>query len=273
MTLRFPLPLRRRGFTLIEVIIVIAIMFVLLSLTLSAVQRARESAQRAECQSRMMNQGLAVLHYEETYGRLPPGAVHGPLPFLGVPSGVSHGLWPFVLPYLEQEPLGELYRFDLPFDDPANQPVVTAPLKILECPNAPMGRTVNWGTGYAAVADYAPFDVNPFLADIGKIDPVGNFQGPLPVNGAVRMTDIADGTSNTILLAEASGRPGVAWSSPEILLGLRQFFGGTAGLHWGGSHACMADGSVHFLYDSLSLRELARLATRSGGEVLSGNEF
>jgi prepilin-type processing-associated H-X9-DG protein len=58
-----------------------------------------------------------------------------------------------------------------------------------------------------------------------------------------------------------------------MLLSLRQFFGGTGGLHRGGSHACMADGSVHFLRDGLSLRALGRLATRAGGEPLSGNEF
>jgi len=261
----------RRGFTLIELLVVLAIVGVLFALTVAAVQRAREAAQRVACQDRMRNQGLAVLHYEADHGRLPPGAVQGPFEPLGVPAGARHGLWSLLLPYLDQGALAGRYRLDLPFDDPANQPVVTAPLPVLECPNAtPAGRMVSWETGQGAVADYAPLDVNPFLADIGAIDPVGNFEGPLPVNGMVRMTEITDGTSNTILLAEASGRPGMAWSSPEILLSLRQFFGG---LHYGGSHACMADGSVHFLRDSLSLRALGRLATRAGGEPLSGDEF
>jgi hypothetical protein len=249
-------------------------MALLLGLIFAAVQKVREAAQRVECQNRMKNQGLAVLNYESTHGRLPPGAVQGPFEPLGVPSGAQHGFWPLLLPYLDQAPLASRYRLDLPFDDPANQPVVTTRLRILECPNAsPPDRTVNWGTGHGAVADYAPFDVNPFLADLGLIDPVNNFQGPLPVNGMVRVTDVTDGTSTTILLAEASGRPGMAWSSPEILLSLRQFFGGPGGLHRGGSHACMVDGSVHFLSDSLDLRSLGRLATRAGGEPLYGNEF
>jgi prepilin-type N-terminal cleavage/methylation domain-containing protein len=266
-----PSPLPRRGFTLIELLVVIGIMVVLLGLTLAAVQQVREAVQRVECQNRLKNQGLAVLHYEATHGRLPPGAVQGPFEPLGVPDGASHSLWALLLPYLDQAPLAAHYRLDLPFDDPGNQPVVTARLKVLECPNAGPDRTVSLGPGrYGALTDYAPFDVNPFLADIGAIDPVGNFQGPLPVNGLVGMAEITDGTSNTVLLAEASGRPGVAWSSPEVLLSLRQFFGR---LHRGGSHACMADGSVHFLRDSLDLRALGRLATRAGGEPLSGNEF
>jgi prepilin-type N-terminal cleavage/methylation domain-containing protein len=266
-------PLPRRAFTLIELLVVLGIVAVLLGLTLSAVQRARESAARAECQDHLRNLGIAVLNYESALGRLPPGAVHGPFTPLGVPDGVACGPWPVLLGYLDQAPLASRYHFDLSFDDPANQPVVSVSLKILQCPNAPPNRLANWGTGYGGVTDYASFDVNPFLADIGKIDPVAIFAGPMPGNGVVRMTDITDGTSNTILLAEASGRPGVAWSSPEVLLSLKSFFGGSGGLHWGGSHAGMADGSVHFLSQSLGLRELARLATRAGGEVVNSNDF
>ncbi len=68
----------RRGFTLIELLVVLAIVGVLFALTVAAVQRAREAAQRVACQDRMRNQGLAVLHYEADHGRLPPGAVQGP---------------------------------------------------------------------------------------------------------------------------------------------------------------------------------------------------
>lgn len=262
--------LLRRAFTLIELLVVLAILAVLLGLILSAVQRARESAARMACQDNLRNQTLAVLNYESVMGRLPPGAVQGPFVPLGVPDGVGHGPWPILLAYLDQTSLANLYRFDVPFDAPANQPAVRAPLKILECPNARPDRVANWGTGYGGVTDYASFDVNPFMADIGKIDPVAIFPGPMPSNGMVSMIDIPDGTANTILLAEASGRPGMAWSSPEVLLSLKLFFGS---LHQGGSHASMADGSVHFLSRSIGLRELGRLATRSGGEVVNGNDF
>src|SRR5262245_1104286 len=220
MTRRAPLPCR--AFTLIELLVVLAIVAVLLGLILSAVQRARESVARAECQDHLRNQGLAVLNYESAMGRLPPGAVHGPFAPLGVPDGVTHGPWTVLLSYLDQAPLASRYRFDIPFDDPANQEVVMARLKILECPNAPPNRMADWGTGQGGVTDYASFDVSPFLADIGQIDPVDNFAGPLPNNGMVRLADITDGVSNTILLAEASGRPGVAWNSPDVMLSLKQ---------------------------------------------------
>jgi prepilin-type N-terminal cleavage/methylation domain-containing protein/prepilin-type processing-associated H-X9-DG protein len=266
-------PLPRRAFTLIELLVVLAIMAVLIGLILSAVQQAWQSAARAECQDHLRNLGLAALNYESAHGRLPPGAVQGPFESLGVPDGVSHGLWPVLLGYLEQDVLANRYRFDVSFDNPVNQSVVTAHLKVLECPNAPPNRMANWGAGQSGVTDYVPLDVSPILVDMGKIAPATNYAGPMPGNGMVRMTDITDGASNTILLAEASGRPGAPWCSPEAMLSLKYFFGGSGGLHPGGSHACMADGSVHFLRDGLSLEGLARLATRAGGEVLHGDEF
>ncbi|HJZ59521.1 MAG TPA: DUF1559 domain-containing protein [Gemmataceae bacterium] len=264
--------LRAGGFSLIELLVVIAIIAILIGLTLAAVQRVRESASRANCMNRLRQQGLAVLHYESANSRLPPGAVSGPFAPLGIPDGVSHGMWPFLLPHLEQAPAASRYRFDLPFDHLDNQPAATAHIPVLVCPNADPERIEQWDPPpkYGAVADYAPVEVNPFLADIGVIDGVSNFEGTMPVNGMVKLTDITDGTSNTLLLVEAGGRPGVAWSSPMIPVGLKQFFAGSGGLHRNGTPVCMADGSVHFLRDSTDLRVVGKLATRSGGETVDG---
>jgi prepilin-type N-terminal cleavage/methylation domain-containing protein len=262
------------GFTLLELLVVCAIIVVLIGLTLAAVQQIREVAKRTECLNRLKNQGLAVLHYESAHGYLPPGAVWGPFPRLGVPDGAGHGLWAFVLPYLEQTPAADRYRFDLSYDHPANQPAATTRIAVLTCPNLAPGRVEEWDPPrFGGVADYAPLDVNPFLADIGLIDPVANFEGPLPAGGTVRLAEITDGTSNTILLAEATGRPAVAWSSPLIPAGLRQVFAGPGGPHRHGTPACMVDGSVHFLRDSIDLRVLGRLATRAGGEPINGGDF
>jgi prepilin-type N-terminal cleavage/methylation domain-containing protein/prepilin-type processing-associated H-X9-DG protein len=264
----------RRGFTLLELLVVIAILGVLLGLTLAAVQRAREAAARTECLSRMKNLGLAALNYESSHGHLPPGAVWGPFPRLGIPDGAGHGLWPFLLPHLEQTAVANRYRFDLSYNDPANQPAASARLVILTCPSLAPERVEEWDSPrFGGVADYAPLDGNPFLADIGLIDPVANFGGPLPANRTVRLTDVSDGTSNTILLAEAAGRPGVAWCSPLVPVDLRRVFPGPGGPHGNGASVCMTDGSVHFFSDAMSLRVLGRLATRAGGEVVNAGDF
>lgn len=261
-------PRDRRALTLLELLVVIAIIAILMGLMLAAVQRVREAGRRADCQNRIRNQALAVLNYEATAGVLPPGAIQGPFEPAGVPAGASHSLWAVVLPQLDQGAVAARYRLDVPFDHPANRSAVAARIPVLECPNGSAGRPVGGDAG--GVADYAPLDVNPFLADIALIDPVANFEGPLPVNGTVRLTDVTDGTSNTVLLAEAGGRPGMAWASPEIPLSLRIVFGG---LHPHGSNVAFADGSVRFLRSDVGLRLLGRLATRAGGEVIGGDEF
>ncbi|MBA4066371.1 MAG: hypothetical protein C0501_22190 [Isosphaera sp.] len=261
-------PLARRGFSLIELLVVLAIVGVLVALTLAAVQRVREAARRTDCLNRLRQQGLAVLHYESVHGRLPPGAVQGPFPELGVPAGAGHGMWVFLLPHLDQAPVADLYRLDLPFDHPDNQPAANARLAVLMCPNADPTRVEEFETPprAGAVADYVTIEVNPFLADLGLIDPVGNFESALPANKRIKLADVTDGTSSTLLLAEAAGRPAVAWCSPLSPTGLRQVFGETNAFHRNGTPVCLADGSVRFLPDSTDLRVLGRLATRAGGE-------
>src|SRR5262249_22632539 len=130
----------RRGFSLIELVVVLAIMAVLTGLTLTAVQRVRAAAKRTECLNRLKNQGLAVLSYESCHGHLPPGAVWGPFPRLGVPDGAGHGLWAFLLPHVEQAPAADRYRFDLSYDHPDNQPAATTRIAVLVCPNLDPGR-------------------------------------------------------------------------------------------------------------------------------------
>lgn len=261
---------RRRGYSLIELVVVIAIMGVLFAMTLAAITRMRENALRSSCMNNMRNLGVAVLNYESTHGMLPPGAIQGPFEPFDVKEGVSHGLWALLLGQLNEAATARLYRLDLAYDHADNQPAVNGQIKVLQCPAAKPGRIEQWEPPphFGGVCDYGPIEVNPFLADIALIDPVSNFGGTLPVNGQVRLVEITDGASTTLLLGEAGGRPGMAWSSPMNLLGLRTFFGGSAGLHRSGVNACMADGSVHFLRDRLDIRVLGRLATRAGGETI-----
>jgi len=255
----------RRAVSLVELLVAVAILSVLLGLVLAAVQRVRESARRAECQNRLRQQALAVFGYESVHGRLPPGAVQGPFEPLGVPEGASHGLWAVLLAHLGERPLADRYSFQVSHDHPANRPVTAARIRVVECGLAPGGAT-GW-------TDFGPIDVNPFLADIGLIDPAAKFEGALPVNGRLKLSALKDGASHTLLLAEAGGRPAVGWASPANLLGLREFFPGPAGPHRGGTNAVMADGSVRFLRETMDLRTLARLATRAGGEPVRGDEY
>src|SRR4029453_18000651 len=103
---------RRRAFTLIELLVVIAIIGLLIGLLLPAVQMARESARRMACYNNLRQIGLASHHHHDTYGVFPPGHVQAPFT---VPQGTiqgGHGISPFLLPFLEQEALASLYRWD-----------------------------------------------------------------------------------------------------------------------------------------------------------------
>jgi prepilin-type N-terminal cleavage/methylation domain-containing protein len=262
------MPLARRGFSLIELVVVIAIVGVLLALSLSGIQKAREGAKRTECVNKIRQQGLAVLNYESTTGHLPPGAVQGPFPAFGVPDGAGHGMWVFLLPHLDQDPVARRYRLDRSFDHADNQPAAAARLAVLVCPLAEPDRAEEFENGRTGgVADYAPLEANPFLADLGLIEPVASFESALPANKLGKVAEITDGLSNTFLIAEAAGRPGVAWASPLSPCGLRQVFGPT-GFHRNGTTACLADGSARFVTDRTEIRVLGALATRAGGETV-----
>ncbi len=72
-------------------------------------------------------------------------------------------MWVFLLPHLEQVPVANRYRLDLPFDHADNQPAATARLVVLLCPIANQDRVEQWESGrYGGVVDYVPIEVNPF---------------------------------------------------------------------------------------------------------------
>src|SRR5262249_55802367 len=132
-----PSPRRtRRAYTLIELLVVIVIIGILIALLLPAVQKVREAANRMACTNNLKNCGLALHNFERANGRFPPGAVIGPYLPAGVTAKASHGCWPFLLPYLEQQALYQQYNWNLNSNNSANQPVVKTQLKILQCPSA-----------------------------------------------------------------------------------------------------------------------------------------
>jgi prepilin-type N-terminal cleavage/methylation domain-containing protein/prepilin-type processing-associated H-X9-DG protein len=218
----------RRGFTIVELLIVIAIIGILIALLLPAVQAAREAARRMACSNNLKNLGLALHHYHGTHKIFPPGAV-GPLtPSFPQYAGLMHhGLGTYLLPYLEQQPLASQYRWDVSWFDPPNQPAVNTPLEMWRCPSARANRLqdgllitvtpppVTLFSGTAVCGDYAGMGVvDAGLASSGQIDPSGgprdergHYEGAFPINAARSLADIQDGTSHTILIAECAGRP------------------------------------------------------------------
>src|SRR5262249_43500690 len=149
----------REAFTLIELLVVIAIIAVLIGLLLPAVQQVREAANRAKCLSNLKNLGLALHQFHDTRGWFPPGQTVGPFPPAGVAGKANPGWGAFVLPYLDQQALAQMYRWDKYQYAPENQPVSSTPLKIMQCPSAEPDRFMTHGVysygGKGACTDYA----------------------------------------------------------------------------------------------------------------------
>ena len=162
-------------------LLLLIILAVALGLVAVAVQMVRSGAAKAECQNRMRNQVTAIFNYEAREGRLPPGCVSGPFEPLKVPEGVGHGLWSVLLAELEQPAAAAAYHWEDSYNAACNQSAVTTSIMTLVCPTRRTDRVEHWKDNrFGGVTDYAPIDVNPFLADLGAIDPSDSFDGPLP---------------------------------------------------------------------------------------------
>jgi prepilin-type N-terminal cleavage/methylation domain-containing protein/prepilin-type processing-associated H-X9-DG protein len=301
----------RHGFTLIELLVVIAIIAVLIGLLVPAVQKVREAGNRMSCSSNLKQIGLALHQFHDAHGAFPPGTVSGNATYWlgGAAPGTTHGAWPFLLPYLEQQNLAARYHFDVGWPDPANEATRMVQLKVLQCPSAEpdrLGGGLSTTPAQGACTDYGPtLEVSPGLVSLELIEPVGNYQGVLDRDRLTRLAEITDGTSNTTLVSECAGRPqrwqggryvpnlysgGGAWvSGPNRidLEGARPDGSGRGGpcaincinqqevysFHPGGANFVFADGSVRFLRQDIPIGVLAALITRAGGEVVSANDY
>jgi prepilin-type N-terminal cleavage/methylation domain-containing protein/prepilin-type processing-associated H-X9-DG protein len=125
---------RRRGFTMIELLVVIGIMGILVALLLPAVQSAREAARRATCQSNLRQVGLALEMFEQAYKCLPSATYGKPYNELSPTVGS-----PFtrLLPFLEESSLLARYDSQLDWTAPENQAAVNTALAVYRCPSSP----------------------------------------------------------------------------------------------------------------------------------------
>ncbi len=182
----------RRAFTLIEILVVVAIVGLLAGLTLPAVQSARESARRADCSNRLRQIGLGLGGHQAARSTFPPGLWVGAAGSTGTIRGGPISPQCHLLPFLEQGALFDQLNIDLTFPatNPANQTVAATVLAAFLCPSD--GPVPTGGTSYRACVGAHPyeFDSSP--------DGAGSF----PNFDPLRPADFVDGLSQTVGFSE-----------------------------------------------------------------------
>jgi len=242
-------PSHHRAFTLIELLVVIAIIAVLIGLLLPAVQKVREAAARAKCTNNLKQIGLGLHNFHDVNLVFPPGLGalkdarnnSGANVLATVPSNLRVQSWMSrILPFIE---LDSLYR-NLPlstedqgltsqlssqFGVPVNALGSTA-VETYICPSDPRGKVgFGGGDGQNLGGEFAAAGLT-FYAGIGGLDSWAmtwpRSEGVLYWRSAVTITDIADGTSNTLAVGERPPSPDLGfgwWQSGDTynFLGIR----------------------------------------------------
>jgi prepilin-type N-terminal cleavage/methylation domain-containing protein len=290
----------RAAFTLIELLVVIAIIAILIGLLVPAVQKVREAAARSQCSNNMKQLGLALHNYHDANGGFPP-AKWTPK------SGVDHSWATLILPYVEQDNLYRQYNLNANWSAAANDSgVIQHQIKQFICPSAP-GAPPRTAANSRGVQDYPAINQvhrpNPFARQ--ALPPSDStWLGVLGNNVSRRITDILDGSSNTLMLAEDAGRnqswelgkqqgslsEDGAWANPGGSIIVSGFDpatkttpGGVAvngcnsqnvyGFHTNAAGGLFGDGHVRFLSSTTSIDVLIALTTRAGGETVADGSY
>ena len=251
-TQQYPAPPRgsgsSTGVTIAIIAAVIAIPMLLLcigilvALLLPAVQAAREAARRMQCSNNMKQIALAMHNYESKYKCFPPA-------FTTDATGKPLHSWrTLILPYMEQEVLYAQIDLNKPWDDPVNLPFSQVVIPSYACPS-----------GHTDAPEKTCYQV--------VVDPLAIFTGPI----GTKLSQIADGTSNTILVIETESENAVPWMSPDDVdmatyLSLGQTIRPN---HTGGSSAAFADGSVRFMSTSIDPTSAKAIVTKADGDTAS----
>jgi len=291
------LALGRSAFTLVELLVVITIIGILIALLLPAVQSAREAARRTQCSNNLRQIGIALHSYHTTFRSLPPA------------EGNSWSWSALILAHLEQENAQDLIDFNYASNSTHNADAIKTVFATYQCPSAPKNLLVSCcqgiagfedagETNYSAVATHeAVFKARAYT------DQEPYASGVMWEDGAARIADIRDGTSQTLMLGEADhdqddpwaqdhsgpgdpycanmechvGKQWRSWNQLTTAYGINArphlMDCGVQSWHPGGAHFAFADGHVSFIQETINQGTLDALSTRAGREPIDVSAY
>ncbi|MFM9117036.1 MAG: DUF1559 domain-containing protein [Planctomycetota bacterium] len=286
----------RTGFTLVELLVVLAIIGIMVALLLPAVQAAREAARRTSCTNNMRQLGIALHLYHDVQQTFPSGWL-GTDPATRLPdvSGPTGWAWAsMVLPYLEQKNVSEsVVNFNLPLLAPQNDTARTLFLPVFRCPSDPGQTTFNLGDEDDPNTIITRLAMSNYIGVFGTTEledceglPIGQIcygNGAFQHQQGVKNADFLDGLSNTLLVGERSSRLGYStWTgvvphgeeSLARVLGIVDHSPNYSGAHLddftsqhkAGANFVLGDGSVRLIVSTIDLKVYAAMGTRAGGE-------
>jgi prepilin-type N-terminal cleavage/methylation domain-containing protein/prepilin-type processing-associated H-X9-DG protein len=275
---------RRLGFTLVELLVVLAIVGLLVALLLPVVQRSREAARRGQCANNLRQLGIALAAYHAVFEVFPRG---------GWPPASANISWTSaILPQLEE---GDLYaRLDrsVRYNHPGNLTAGQTPLSIVLCPSSPRASLFRPSSDPLPPADnrFARSDYTAIDGERGLRAPTATNnpeRGVLIMKRNIAISAIVDGTAQTILVGEAPEGIDGLWIGVSNLAEQSARINAPAAFapnyvfydfgqiissyHPEGAQVLMADGSARFLLETMDDRTLAALCSRAGGEVIDGS--
>jgi prepilin-type N-terminal cleavage/methylation domain-containing protein len=289
------------AFTLVELLVVIAIIGILVALLLPAIQAAREAARRSSCQNNL-KQILTGIHlFVDSYKEFPAGiesrydTVADPDPKVP-PNHTMHSYVPYILPYIEEQSLYDRYNFAVRWDDPAlnsnsyltRRQETAQTLQMFLCPSTE--HTVRASNDYGSIPGPGlstnegwckgqNWSLAILIAVPAPCPNDTSLKYPNAWNSRIKVGQVTDGTTYTILLGECAGRADAHcfWADGDHSYAHHgQFVNGDSPVdemysdHPGGVHIGMADATVRFFNEDTPKRVIDALATRAGGETFHG---
>ena len=196
-----------------------------------AVQAAQTASKRMQSTNNLKQIGLAMHNFHASYKHLPPAAARASKTRQREDDYPPHSWRVALLPFVEQSALYDQYKFDEPWDSPANLKILEQMPSVYRSTMSPSGST---DTCYFA------------LTGPGTV-----FSG----QEGTSFREITDGTSNTLMIVEA--KRAIPWTKPEdIPYDPEKPIPQLGGYFEQGFLGLFCDGSVHFLYEGIDEKML-----------------